>query len=141
MTDDIDNQAEQFDIDQHMGPGTKEDLEDLHSLLVDSVIAGVQGDQPSADMLAVARAMLKQEGVSGMKATVRERNRLRRLHGLLTRRLLDELKAGTPTPAMLTVARHFLRDNGVEKDLGRAAAAAAALRAIDYDDLPFKTTH
>lgn len=139
MTDRTDNQAEQLDADLPTSQGTREDLEDLHGLLVDSVVSGVQAEEPSAEMLAVARALLKQEGVSGMKATVRERNRLRRLHGLLTRRLLDELKAGTPTPALLTVARHFLRDNGVEKDLGKAATQAEALRAINYDNLPFKT--
>lgn len=117
-------------------PATRELGYELHRLLAEGLIAALKRT-PSAEMMGVARALLKQEGVTALELQEQDRKRLQRLHRLVAEKLLAAVMTGQPGAAILSEARHFCRDNGVGKDLGAAVSTAQALAALQSTDLPF----
>ncbi|MGA0610648.1 hypothetical protein [Caldimonas sp. KR1-144] len=110
--------------------------QELNDLLVGELTRRVQASDAPAEVLGVARALLKQNGV--LAESPEQVKALRDLHDLLTGALHAAVSSGTPTASMLAEVRHFLRDQGVGKDLSASIDHAAALQALDSIDLPFQ---
>ncbi len=121
----------------HQGMATLAKLLELHRESVASLTALVR-DKPSAELLGVARAMLKDNGVPVNAPGTRATKRLQTLYELYVKRLAEALDAERPTAAMLAEARLFLQQQGVQKDLGPLINKATAAKALEHTALPFK---
>lgn len=118
------------------GPATYEMGLELHRVLVEALLADLKGT-PSAALMSVARSLLKQEGVTTLDMTERERKKLQALYRLLLDKLFAALTEERPTAAVLAEVRHFIASQGIGKDLGSALDSARALQALKSTDLPF----
>lgn len=125
MTNDTPTSASPYEVAQ-----------ELNDLLVVELKRRVTAAEPPAEILGVARAYLKQNGV--LAESPEQVKALRDLYDLLAKALLAAVLQGTPTASMLAEVRHFLRDQGVGKDLGAGIDYAAALQALESIDLPFQ---
>lgn len=120
-----------------IGPATPEQLHELHRLLASALVAQLKDTRkPSAEVLGVARSLLKDNGLFGLAQTEADRRTLRRLWGLLVRHLSTAMQ-GNPKPALVAEVRLFLAANGVTKDLPGHAAKAQALHLLADASLPF----
>jgi hypothetical protein len=118
------------------GPASWEQLHELHGLITRDLIMRIKGQHAPAEVLGVARALLKQNGVFGeMPEQAQE---LRELYRLLVGQLRDAMTAGRPSSFILSEVRQFLHSQGVGKDLGAAIDHAAALQVLNAVDFPFQ---
>jgi len=121
------------------GPATFEQLHELHRLVVEELIKRMKGAGTSAELLHVARAVMKDGGLLGLSLDEVEQKRLRELWDLYVKRIGEALRHERPSSAVLAEARQFLLQNGISKDLGEAIDHAAAMKVLGSLDLPFKT--
>lgn len=118
------------------GPATRADLEELHRLVVRSLIDRI-ATAPSAELLQAARGVLKDAAVTGMDFDQAEAARLRKLWHAYVQRLEDALRMESPQSSPLAEARQFLQQQGLSVDLGAALDQAAAVAVLSDLDLPF----
>lgn len=118
------------------GRATPEQLHELHRLVVKALTSELKQDKPTAEVLAVTRSLLKDNGLFGLAQTEADRRTLRRLWGLLVRHLTTAMQ-GNPKPALVAEVRLFLAANGITKDLPGHAAKAQALHLLGDASLPF----
>lgn len=121
------------------GKATPEQLHELHRLVVKALTSELKQDKPTAEALAVSRAVLKDNGLTGSAQTEADRKALQRLWGLLVQQLTTAMRR-SPSAAVVAEVRLFLSANGVTKDLQGHAAKAQALTVLADASLPF-TTH
>ena len=121
------------------GPATHAELQELHRLLVRSLIERLEAT-PNAELLQVGRAVLRDNGLAGRASDGRDVEQLHTLYDLLVQRLSEALREPAPPTAVLAVVRQFLRQQAVSKDLGAAIDPAAAMQDLADLDLPF-TNH
>ncbi|MBE0547773.1 MAG: hypothetical protein IH627_08995 [Rubrivivax sp.] len=114
---------------------------ELHDLLLRELVKRLR-DGARADVLGVARAMLKHEGITALDLPTDRRSvatkRLQRLYLSITDKLLEAVQADEASAAVLHEAIRWVTSQGVGKDLGAAIDTAAALRALKSTDLPFQ---
>jgi hypothetical protein len=115
---------------------TPEQLQDLLNLVVASLLDRMAG-KASTELLQVARAVLRDNGLAGRASTADQRVRLRGLYDLYVDRLLEAVRAESPSAAVLAEARMFLVTQGIDKDLAPVVDAAEALATLKSQDLPF----
>lgn len=120
------------------GPASIELAYELHRLLAAELVARMKAS-PSADLLAVVRAFLKDQGHLDVPTDDKARKKLERLHRLLVERLLEAVTAGIPSASVMSEARRLLLDQGIHKDLGGAVDTAKALQLLSAAHLPFRT--
>jgi hypothetical protein len=114
-------------------------LHELHRLVVSELLRCVKAGEPSAELLHVARSLLRDNQVQALEP--RDVARLRRLHALLAQRLEEALSAPMPPAAVLAEARKFLKDNNVTKDHDSATETRQAVQSLSSLDLPFTSPH
>lgn len=127
-------------VETRQGMATPAELGELHGLVVRGLLDATQ-ERPSAEMLAVARSVLRDNGLLGMAANDKDRKALQRLYRVYVRQLLEAMQAETVPAALLAECRVFLAGQGITKDLGGVVTKAAALKVLGSSSLPFKTTH
>jgi hypothetical protein len=120
------------------GPATHHMLQELHRLLVAELTARLTEGRPPAELLLVARRVLKDNGLLGLGIEQAERERLEALYREYVKRLSEAVFSENPSAAVLAEARLFIQSQGVAKDLCAAADTATALTLLQDQRLPFK---
>jgi hypothetical protein len=115
-----------------------ESFRELHRLLVADLTTRLGTGRASAEMLQVARRVLKDQGPMGLASTDEEQQRIRHLYSVFVQRLSEAVHAEAPSAAILAEARHFLDTNGAKKNLQASADKATALTLLADQRLPFK---
>lgn len=129
--------TDQTDSTTPTGRATPEQLHELHRLVASALVTQLKNSgKPSAEILGVARSLLKDNGLCGLSQTEADRRTLRRLWVLLVRHLAAAMQSN-PKPALVAEVRLFLAANGITKDLPGHAAKAQALHLLADASLPF----
>lgn len=116
---------------------THEELQELLHLVTQTLIDRIK-QAPTADLLGVARGLLKNSGTFGLALEPEQQQRLQQLWDLLLLRLLEAMQQPQPPAAILSEVRQLLADNGITKDLPAGLAQAEALQVLHGIDLPFQ---
>lgn len=121
----------------HPGLATATELQALHGELARDLLRHLKAG-PTAALLAVTRAFLRDNGLLGLAHDEADRKRLHRMYTLLVQRLMEALEGpDRPSSAMLGEVRQFLAAQGVSKDLQAGVTRAQALRALEGLAVPF----
>ena len=120
-----------------MSRATPEELNELHRLTVASLIDSLKAGDASAEELAVARAMCKDNGLCGTAQCDKDRKAMQRLFVLLVEQLTKAMQSPRPSAALVGEVRVFLTSNGITKDLPGHAAKEQALVLLADASLPF----
>ena len=123
-----------------MSRATASELNDLHRLVASTLLTELRGGKASAELLGVARSLLRDNGLCGLSQTDTDRDGLRKLYGLLVRQLLKAMKEPAPSASIVGEVRLFLAQQGITKDLPGHTATTSALAQLTDSALPF-TTH
>lgn len=123
------------------GMAPMDQLRELWSLLVDNLrrcLTVTPGKKaPSAELLAVARKVLKDAGV--VCPDEESRKRLERLYAAYLQRLSEAMEQERPSAAHLAEARAFLAWIG-HADIPAASAGKAAQQLLEAS-VPFRITN
>jgi hypothetical protein len=119
------------------GKATPEQLHELHRLVVFALLADLKQDKPSAEVLSVARSLLKDNGLAGLAQAAKDRAALQRLWGLLLQQLTHAMESPSPSASLVAEVRLFLAANGINKDTQGHAATTQALASLSDAALPF----
>lgn len=119
------------------GKATPEQLNELHRLVVCALLADLKQEKPSAEVLSVARSMLKDNGLCGLAQAVKDREALQHLWGLLLHQLTLAMQAPAPSASLVAEVRLFLTANGMTKDTQGHTATTQALASLSDAALPF----
>jgi len=119
------------------GKATPEQLNELHRLVVSALLTDLKQDKPSAEVLSVARSMLKANGLCGLAQEAEDRAALQRLWGLLLRQLTHAMESPSPSASLVAEVRLFLAANGINKDTTSHTATTQALASLADADVPF----
>lgn len=123
-----------------MSRATPEQLNELHWLTVSALIKSLAAGDASAEELAVARAMCRDNGLCGTAQSDKERKAMQRLFALLVDQLTKAMQSPRPSAALVGEVRVFLASNGITKDLEGHTAKTQALEALSDASLPFTNT-
>lgn len=119
------------------GKATPEQLNELHRLVVSALLSDLKQDKPSAEVLSVARSLLKDNGLCGLAQAAKDRAALQRLWGLLLKQLTSAMESPSPSASVVAEVRLFLAANGINKDTQGHAATTQALASLSDAALPF----
>lgn len=119
------------------GKATPDQLNELHRLVVCALLTDLKQDKPSAEVLSVARSLLKDNGLCGLAQAAKDREALQRLWGLLLQQLTHAIQSPSPSASVVAEVRLFLAANGSTKDTQGHTATAQALASLSDAALPF----
>lgn len=112
-------------------------MNELHRLVVSALLADLKQDKPSAEVLSVARSLLKDNGLCGLAQAAKDRAALQRLWGLLLQQLTTAMESPSPSASVVAEVRLFLSAQGVTKDTLGLATTTQALASLSDASLPF----
>lgn len=119
-----------------MQHATMEDLEELHGLLIGTLIERLSG-APSVPEMEIAGRLLHDHGITA--ESPEDMALLREMFNLLKQRLHEALSQPSPKAAVLAESRRFLKNNGINYQGSPALNAADAFASLAGVDFPFKT--
>lgn len=119
------------------GKATPAQLHELHRLVVTALLSDLKTPKPSAEVLSVARSMLKDNGLCGLAQAAKDRAALQRLWGLLLKQLTSAMESPSPSASLVAEVRLFLAVNGTNKDTQGHTATTQALASLADADVPF----
>lgn len=119
------------------GRASMEMVHELHGLVIRELLRRLKSE-PSAELLSVARAILRDNGADRAN-DARDVAKLKKLHGLYCSALAAALEVDRPSAAVLNEARQWLMCNGITKDFDRFTTEAEALRTLQDVAVPFRT--
>lgn len=119
------------------GKATPEQLHELHRLVVSALLSDLKQDKPSAEVLSIARSLLKDNGLCGLAQAAKDRAALQRLWGLLLQQLTSAMESPNPSASVVAEVRLFLAANGINKDTQGHTATTQALAVLSDAALPF----
>jgi hypothetical protein len=111
--------------------------EGLHRAIAKHLVGALKLDRPSAEMLGVARAFLRDQGSAGHAHTDRDRKRLQALLSLYVEALHTALVSGDAPAIVLAEVGLFLARSGAMQGLGTHAEVVKAVHQLTAADLPF----
>ncbi len=119
------------------GKATPEQLNELHRLVVSALLTDMKQDKPSAEVLSVARSLLRDNGLCGLAQAAKDRAALQRLWSLLLHQLTTAMESPNPSASVAAEVRLFLAANGINKDTQGHTATTQALASLSDAALPF----
>lgn len=94
--------------------------------------------KPTAELLGVARSLLRDSGYIGKAASGRDRLVLQQLHRLYVKALVDAVEGGTASAAVLAEVGLYLHRSGFTDALGSKSRALQAAQKFVDRDMPFQ---